>query len=61
MPTRTWLGRKLPHAIGRPWGGLQAPGQSHAGYSHLAMRNLEKEKKEHNQRHEFANVAKLSL
>lgn len=36
MPTHTWLGRTLPHAIGRPWGGLQAPGQSHAGYSHLA-------------------------
>lgn len=59
MPTHTWLGRKLPRAIGRPWGGLQAPGRSHAGYSHLATRNLWG--KEHNRRHEFANVAKLLL
>lgn len=57
MPTRTWLGWKLPCAIGRPWGGLQAPGRSQAGYSHLAMWSLWR--KEYNLRHELANVAKL--
>lgn len=57
MPTHTWLGWKLPRAISRPWGGLRAPGPSHAGYSHLAMWNLWR--KEYKLRHEFANVVKF--